>query len=86
MNYYDSDVVKHDYRFHPAHNGFCAVHYEGLGAFEVENEDLKEAIKEASEMEDGLACTSEAGDGHFFAQDVLSFHKVREGRYIFEIK
>lgn len=77
--------VESEFRFHPAHNGFCVVHYEGLGAFELESEVLEIAIKEAKEYEDDLACTTESGNGHFFANQVLSFHKVRDGRYIFQI-
>ena len=75
-----------EYRFHPAFDGFVKVHYEGLGAFVLESETLESAIEEANNYEDGLAVTMESGDGHFYAQDVVSFHKVREGRYIFEIK
>jgi hypothetical protein len=26
------------------------------------------------------------GNGHFFAEDVVNFYKVKDGRYIFEIK
>ena len=44
--------------------------------------------KEADEYssENDLALCVGAGSGHFHAEDVLSFHKVREGRYIFEVK
>lgn len=84
-DYYQSDKVTHEYRYHPAHKGYCCVHYEGLGAFVLDVENLKEAIKVALEYEDNLVCTMEAGDGCFCASQVLSFHKVRAGRYIFEI-
>jgi hypothetical protein len=81
-----NDKPKHEYRYHPAHEGYCIVHYDGLGAFQLESETIEEAIAEADEKRDYLAVTSDAGDGHFYAEQVLSFHKVREGRYIFEIK
>jgi hypothetical protein len=75
-----------EYRFHPAYNSFSEVHYEGLGAFQLEAETLEDAIIEASKMNDGLAFTMEAGNGKFFAEDVISFHQVSEGRFVFEIK
>jgi len=77
---------RREYRFHPAYEGFVLFHYEGLGGFALDAETLEEALTEAEEYEDGLAVTMEAGDGHFFAEDVVSFHKVREGRYVFEVK
>ena len=80
------DEVNCEFRFHPAYDEFVAVHYEGLGAYLLESESLEEAIQEANDYSEGLAVTMESGNGHFFAQDVVSFHKVREGRYIFEIK
>lgn len=76
----------HEYRFHPAHDGFAIVDYEGLGAFALESEGLAEALVDANEYEDDLACCLGSGDGHFFAHEVKAFHKVREGRYIFELK
>lgn len=82
----ESDEVDCEFRFHPAYSEFVAVHYEGLGAYVLEAESLDEAIQETNDYEDGLAVTMGSGDGHFYAQDVVSFHKVREGRYIFEIK
>lgn len=80
------DEVENEFRFHPAYNEFVAVHYEGLGAFVLDAENLEEATEEANDYEDGLAVTMESGDGHFFAEDVVSYHKIREGRYIFELK
>jgi hypothetical protein len=82
----EADEVYCEFLFHPAYGEFVAVHYEGLGAYVLEAESLEEALTEANDYEDGLAVTMESGDGHFYAQDVVSFHKVREGRYIFEIK
>ncbi|MEC7753809.1 MAG: hypothetical protein VYB44_07250 [Bacteroidota bacterium] len=82
----ESNEVDCEFRFHPAYGKFVAVHYEGLGAYVLDAESLEEAIQEANDYEEGLAVTMESGDGHFYAQDVVSFHKVREGRYIFEIK
>lgn len=73
------------FRFHPAYNSFTEVHYEGLGAWNLEAETLEEALKEAAEQAWGLTVNSEAGDGHFMAADVVSFHKVREDLYVFEI-
>lgn len=78
--------VEHEFRFHPAFNSFVEVHYEGLGAWSLDAETLEEAISEAEKTEDLLATTMGTGDGHFFAEDVVSFHKVREGRFVFEIK
>lgn len=75
-----------EFRFHPAYNSFVEVHYEGLGAWALNAETIEEAINEAAVMGDGLACTMESGSGHFFAEDVISFHEVCEGRYIFELK
>lgn len=80
------EEVDCEFRFHPAYNEFVAVHYEGLVGYVLDSENLEDALIEADNYEDGLAVTMEQGDGHFFAEDVVSFHKVREGRYIFEIK
>ena len=82
----ESNEVDCEFRFHPAYSEFVAVHYEGLGAFVLDSETLAAALIAADNYEDGLAVTMEQGDGHFFAEDVVSFYKVREGRYIFEIK
>lgn len=81
-----TDQVDGDFRYHPAYELFVKVHYDGLGAYELDAEDLKDALKEAAEYEDDLAVTVEKGTGHFFAEDCVGFHKVRDGRYIFEIK
>ena len=82
----ESNEVENDFRFHPAYGEFVAVHYEGLGGYVLDATSLEDAIEEADNYQEGLAVTMESGDGHFYAQDVVSFHKVREGRYIFEIK
>ena len=82
----EANEVDGDFRFHPAYGEFVIVHYEGLGAYVLEAELLEEAVQEANNYKDGLAVTMESGDGHFFAEDAVSFHKVREGRYIFEVK
>ena len=74
-------------RFHPAYDCFVEVHYEGLGAWQLEAENLSDAIEEAKNIEpEDLATTSEAGDGHFFAENVVNYHKVNEDLYIYEIK
>jgi len=78
--------VNSEFRFHPAYDGFVEVHYEGLGAWAMDAETLEEALIEADEFEDDLACTTDTGDGHFYADDCIGFHFVREGRYIFELK
>jgi hypothetical protein len=78
--------VNRQFRFHPAYGEYVTFHYEGLGAFALEAETLEDAIKEASIFEEDLAVTMEAGDGHFFAEDVISFHEVAPGRYVFEVK
>jgi hypothetical protein len=82
----ESDEVDCDFRFHPAYGQFVVVHYEGLGGYALEAQTTEEALKEADKYMDSLAVTMGAGDGHFCAEDVVSFQKVREGRYIFEIK
>ena len=38
------------------------------------------------ENKEGLAMIMGPGNGHFFAEDVVNFYKVKDGRYIFEIK
>jgi hypothetical protein len=83
--FYQDDVPAPDFRFHPAYGSFTEVHYEGLGAWNLEAETLEEAIAEATTCEWGLTVNSGAGDGHFLANEVVSFHKVREDLYVFEI-
>ena len=78
--------VTHEFRYHPAYEEFVMMHYEGLGAFVLESDNLEDALVEAANYSDDLAVCSESGNGHFFAEDCLSFHKVRDGRYIFEIR
>ena len=76
------------FRFHPAYNSFTEVHYEGMGAWNLDAETLEEAMVEATQHEQlagGLTVTCGAGDGHFMANEVVSFHKVYEGLYVFEI-
>jgi len=80
------EEVDFNFKFHRAYDKYVAMHYEGLGGYILSSETLEDAMIEAAEYEDGLAVTMEQGDGHFFAEDVVSFHQVREGRYIFEIK
>ena len=81
-----SDIEDKEFAYHPAHEAFCVIGYHGLGAFELEAETLKEALTEANNYEDNLAVCTGSGSGHFFASKCISFHKVREGRYIFLIK
>lgn len=78
--------VSCDFRYHPAYEEFVAVHYEGLGAFELNADNIEDALKEAAEYEEGLAVCMDEGSGSFDAVDCVGFHKVREGRYVFEIK
>jgi hypothetical protein len=78
--------VSNEFRFHPAYDEFVMVDYEGLGAFLLDAENLKDALIEANEYQDNLAFCAESGSGHFYAEDCVSFHKVREGRYVFQIK
>ena len=82
----DASEVSNDFRYHPAYEEFVMVDYDGLGAFELESESLEDALIEANNYEDGLAVCTESGDGHFYTEDCVAFHKVREGRYVFEIK
>ena len=78
--------VNNDFRFHPAYEEFVMVDYDGLGAFLLDAESIEEALTEANEYEENLAVCVESGSGHFYAEDCISFHKVREGRYVFQIK
>ena len=80
------DEVTNEFRYHPAYAKFVAVHYEGIGAYMLDSETLGEAMKEADEYKEGLAVIMGPGNGHFFAEDVVNFYKVKDGRYIFEIK
>lgn len=82
---YEGAVAAPAFRLHPAYEGFVEVHYEGLGAWLLEAEALEEAVAEAGAMNIDFVGTMEAGDGHFMASDVVSFHQVREGLYVFEI-
>ena len=84
----ETENLEGEYRYHPAHDGFCVVDYEGLGSFQLEAKTITEAIDEANKysVENDLTLTYGSGDGHFYAEDVISFHKVRNGRYIFELK
>lgn len=79
-------INRRQYRYHPAYEGYVVMHYEGLGAESLDVDNLNDALKLAAEYEDGLAISVEAGSGHFYAEDVVSFHRVRDGRYVFEIK
>lgn len=84
----DCSDVENEFKFHPAYNEFVAVDYEGLGAFELEAETLEEAIEEAKAeytQSESLACCVESGSGHFYAEDCISFHKLSDSRYIFEV-
>ena len=82
----DANSVDVEFRYHDAYCEFVAVHYEGLGAFFLEADNVEDAIKEASEYKDNLAVTMTEGNGHFYAEDAVRFWKVRDGRYVFEIK
>jgi len=84
----ETENYEGEYRYHPAHEGFCIVDYEGLGAFCLDAENVKEAIIEANEYSErnNLACCGGSGDGCFESHEVVSFHEVRSGRYIFELK
>lgn len=74
------------FRYHPAYDEYVVVHYEGLGAWALESDNLEDAIQEAMQSEEFLASTFEAGDGHFYAEDVVSYHQVKPGRFVFELK
>lgn len=78
--------VSIEFRYHPAYDQYVGVHYEGLGAWCLDSETLEEALEEAYNENENLATTMEAGSGHFFANQVVSYHKVRDGRYLFEVK
>jgi len=73
-------------RFHGAYDAFVEVHYEGLGAWELDAENLEEAIEEAMNTNGvDLVCTLGSGNGHFYKEDCLSYIQVSENIYIFEI-
>jgi hypothetical protein len=84
--WHDGDAPRREFRYHPAHGSFVPVHYEGLGAWALDADTLEESIAEAATFRDDLACVCGSGDGHFYAQNCVGFHKVREGKYVFEIK
>lgn len=75
------------FRFHPAYESYVEVHYEGLGAWCLDSESLEDAIVEASKKDAAdMICTDAAGDGHFYAADVVSFHDAGNGIWVFELK
>lgn len=74
-----------EFRFHNGIGGWCEVHYEGLGAWKLSALNIEEAVREATGM-DGLAVTMSEGDGHFFAEDVVSYHHVEKNLFIFNLK
>lgn len=80
-----------DWGFHPAYNGFVRIHYHGLGAYELEADNLQDAINEAVKRFGGdvygMACTIDWGGGHFYANDCVGYHAAGpEGLWIFEIQ
>lgn len=86
----DDADLPFDVRFHDAYNGFVEVHYEGLGAFELDSETIEDAINEAvskfGQDAPRMACVDYAGDGHFSASECAGFHATSvDGLYIFEI-
>lgn len=74
-----------EFRFHPAHDAFVVVDFEGLGARALDSEDLESAMIEAAECPPNLAVCLGGGSGHFYAQECVNVHKVRDGRFIFEL-
>lgn len=75
-----------EYQYHPKYEGYVLVDYEGLGAWNLEADNLEEAIEEAKSFGDGLGVTMGAGDGHFFANEVIDYYEVKDGIYVFELK
>lgn len=83
---YKGEVAAPSFRFHPAYGSFVEVHYEGLGAWCLDADTLGDALTEAADMDKDFTGTMEAGDGHFLAAEVVAFHQVRAGLYIFEVQ
>lgn len=76
-----------EFRWHNGLKCYAQVHYEGLGAWELNANTLEEAIAEATNIENEwfLPCTFDEGDGHFYASEVVGYVKVpgKEHTYIF---
>ncbi|GIV35340.1 MAG: hypothetical protein KatS3mg031_2875 [Chitinophagales bacterium] len=80
------EEVTKEFRWHNGLNSYAQVHYEGLGAWELNANTLEEAVAEAKGMnESDMWCTTGAGTGHFFASEVVAYIKVpnKENLYIF---
>lgn len=74
--------INAEFRYHNGLEKYAQVHYEGLGAWEIQASSIEEAIEKAKKL-NGLACTMEAGNGHFFAEDVVEYIEVEADKYIF---
>lgn len=86
------DNIDVEARYHPAHKGFVEVHYEGLGAFILEVNNLNDAIAMVQQREDWYSKSHimHEGDGHFYASEVLDYHLVPnvgdKDHYIFVLR
>jgi len=80
------DYTPNEMRFHGAYDAFVEVHYEGLGAWELNSENIEDAIEEAKKTNGvDLVCTLDSGSGHFHKSECLSYTKISDNIYIFEI-
>jgi len=79
---YESEAP--EMRYHNGLEGWCEFHYEGLGAWLLDAKTLEEAMTEAK-GQNALATTTDSGDGHFFAEDVVTYYHVEGNIYVFEI-
>jgi len=74
-----------EYRWHDAYQAFAQVHYEGLGGWLLNAQDLQSAIVEANRCSRNLTECSDEGDG-FFADRVEGYYHVKDDIYIFAVK
>jgi hypothetical protein len=79
-----------DFEYHPLYNGYVPVHYWGLGAYELDANNWKDAIEEAREKygdyPEDLTLTMDSGDGHFFSNEVIDYKKASDRLYVFQLK
>ena len=74
-----------EFRYHNGLEGIAEFNHEGLGAWELDAENIQDAIQEARKLSD-LAVTSERDSGHFYADEVISYHHAHGDIYVFVIK
>jgi len=74
-----------EYRWHDAYQAYAQVHYEGLGGWLLNAEDVQSAMAEASRCSRNLTECSDEGDG-FHAERVEAYYHVIDDIYIFAVK